>query len=406
MTLRKVSMLLLGLALGCGEQAAEDCEPAAGRMCTVIGSGVAGFNGDGKTALDTDVYLPMDVGRGPDGLLYFIDWNNHRVRRIAGDGKVETIAGTGMLGDGPVGQATAADFNHPTSFTFDKVGRMIISAWHNSRIKRVDLATGELEDLCGTGKRAYSGEDGPAKTADLDLPASVALDADDNLFVMDQANQIIRKIDGAGTISRVAGMCITGPCAEGETPTACEGSNKLACLTTDPMGCTKPCAPAYGGDGGPALEARLAQPFGQSADPAGRIVFDAMGNLYLADTGNHRVRRIDTAGMITTVAGTGEAGFSGDGAAASQAKLQRPVDLDVGADGTLYIADTFNSCVRALDAKGTIRTVAGVCGKRGHSGDAGESTEMLLDRPYGVGVDGDKLYITDTYNHRVVAIGL
>lgn len=398
---------LVVFSAGCGASEPAECQVRPGTMCTVVGTGVAGFNGDHRAALATDIYLPMDVGAGPDDRLYFIDWNNHRIRMLNRDDTVETIAGTGMLGDGPEGDALASDFNHPTSFTFDKLGRMLISAWHNSRIKRLDLSSGEIEDICGTGKRAYTGDEGPAETADLDLPASLALDRAGELYVMDQANQVIRRIDGAGTIARFAGRCITGKCAEDEEPVKCEGSDKFACLDSDPTGCAKPCAPGFGGDDGPALDARFSQPFGQAADPAGHIVFDEQGNLYLADTGNHRIRRIDAEGTISTIAGSGEAGSEGDDGPAREALLDHPVDIDFGPDGTLFIADTGNSCVRAVDTEGVIRTVAGVCGTNGRSATHGEATDMLLNRPYGLSVvGGDKLYIADTHNHRLVVVGL
>src|SRR5690606_36211308 len=134
--------------------------------------------------------------------------------------------------------------------------------------------------------------------------------AEGNLIVVDQANQVVRRLNTDGTIARIAGQCIVvDGCPEGGTPTQCPGTDKWSC---DMELCGRPCQPAYGGDGGPALEARFAMPFGQSADPAGRVALDADGNIYLADTRNHRIRRIGTDGIVTTVAGTGEAGFAGD----------------------------------------------------------------------------------------------
>jgi sugar lactone lactonase YvrE len=215
--------------------------------------------------------------------------------------------------------------------------------------------------VCGTGARAYNGDGALAKDAVLDLPASVAFDADGNLYILDQANQVVRRVDSAGIIDRYAGNCVIGKCDAGEIPQACPSSNRTSCLLdTDPSsGCSQPCAIAFEGDGGPAIDARLAQPAGQAADPAGRLAFDADGNLLLADTKNHRIRRIDLAGVITTIAGTGERGHAGDGGPALDAELDNPTDLAIASDGTIYVADTYNSCVRAIGPDGTIETVAG-----------------------------------------------
>ncbi len=382
----------------------EHCHPASGTICSVAGVDHAGFGGDGGPAVDAAIYLPQDMTVGPDGHLYLLDWNNHRVRRIhSASGVIETVAGTGLLGDGPEGPALAADFNHPTNIVFDSEGKMIIAAWHNSRIKVVDLDTAELVDTCGTGARAYTGDGGPAKDAALDLPASVALDASDNLYIMDQANQVIRKVTPDGVITRVAGSCLVNECKDGQVPEVCPDTNKFACdLAGQPDACKKACQPAFGGDGGPALEMRMAQPFGQQADPAGRMAIDADGNIYFADTDNHRVRRIDAAtGSVETVAGNGTHGFAGDGGKATEAELYRPIDVALAEDGTLFVADTFNSCVRAIKG-GIITTIAGQCGERGFSGDGGDPATAKLDRPYGITLaPSGELYIADTYNHRV-----
>lgn len=400
--------LLTSLAFaGCGSEPEEEtetpCVAASGEICTIAGSGISGLGGDNGPALKADLYLPIDLTIAPDGeTIYFPDWNNHMVRKIAKDGTITTVAGTGFLGDGPPGPALESDFNHPTNIIFDAQGRMLIAAWHNSRIKRIDLTTNTLEDLAGTGKRAYSGNDGPAATADLDLPASIAFDSAGSLFVMDQANQVIRKIDNAGMISLYAGQCIINACAMDEVPTACPMTNKLACnVANDPMACGKPCSPGFAD--GPKDAARLSQPFGQAADPAGRIAFDTQGNLLFADTTNHRVRKIDNAtGMITTIAGKGTKGASGVTGPAIDAELNTPTDIAVDSDGSVFIADTQNSCVRKVDPSGMISTVAGVCGERGFAGDDGLATAAKLDRPYGIALDpAGNLYIADTYNQRL-----
>lgn len=358
------------------------CTPSRGTICTVVGTGEAGAGTENVRGTETRTYLPQDVTIAPDGRMFYLDWNNHTVRVLGNDNIVHTVAGTGELTDGvdpPIPPGTprmpspALRFrlNHPTNIAFDPQGRMLIAAWHNSMIKRVsDVGQpGSLiEDLCGTGARAFGGDNGPAIDASLDLPVGVALAANGDLYIADQANQRIRRVDNTGVITTVVGTGTAG----------------------------------YSGDGGPALMATLRNPIGQAASPAGRIDLDSQGNLYIADTGNNVVRRVGTDGMITTVAGTGTAGFTGDGGPAASAQLNQPTDVEIGPDGTLYIADTQNSCVRSVGADGVIRTVAGRCGQRGFEGDGAAPTQAKLDRPAGVETDTlGRLWIADTYNHRV-----
>ena len=403
--LRFASLTVLGLAScpGPAPAAPPTCQHV-GDICTFVGTGNQGYNGNDLPALQSDLDLPMDVVFGPDKNAYVIDWNNHMIRQVKPDGsRVHTVAGNGLEGDDTSDVSTAGSFNHPTSATFDSEGRMIIAAWHNSRLKRLDVKTGQIENLCGTGKRQYAGDGGPAADATFDLPTSVAYDANGNLYVLDQANQMIRMIDTSNIIHRVAGQCIIGSCAAGETPETCPNSERQACgVAASPDRCLQPCAIGFAGDGGPALDARLAQPVGQAADPGGRLTFDPQGVLYFADTRNNRIRRIDKEGIITTIAGNGTAGHGGDGGPATQAELDRPVDVEVGPDGLLYFTDTGNSCVRVIAKDGTIHTVAGQCGNPGADGDGGPATKATLDHPYGLGFDrnGD-LYIADTENSKI-----
>lgn len=308
--------------------------------------------------------------------------------------------------------ALEAYFNH-TSDLFFHDGYLYLAAWHNSRIKRVRLSDMTIENYAGLGRRTfYDGDGGAALAASLDLPSSIALAPDGNLVIMDQANQVVRKIDSDGNVQRIVGKCVVeldSPCAPGVEPVACPGSNKFACGNL-PVECMKPCTPGYSGDGGPALEARLGQPFGQAADPAGRVVYDHAGNLLIADTDNNRIRRVDTAGIITTIAGTGVGGYSGDGGPAIEAEINRPVDVAVGPDNTLYFTDVYNSCVRKIDPSGIISGVAGRCTtipkERGFSGDGGPPLEARLDRPYGIELVGNKLYVSDSYNNRIRVVNL
>jgi hypothetical protein len=248
--------------------------------------------------------------------------------------------------------------------------------------------------------------------ASLDLPSSIALDPVGNIVIMDQANQVVRMVDGSGTMHTIVGKCVIdldSPCAPGVQPVLCTGSDKFAC--GDPATeCSKPCSPTFAGDGGPALEARLGEPYGQAADPAGRVVYDHAGNLLIADTDNNRIRKVDTAGIITTIAGTGQAGYSGDGGPGNQAQINRPVDVAIGSDDTLYFTDVFNSCIRKIDPAGIISSVVGQCSSnpddRGFAGDGGPPLEAKLNRPYGIDLVGNKLYVSDSYNNRIRVVNL
>ncbi|HEY3245582.1 MAG TPA: hypothetical protein VGM03_19740 [Phycisphaerae bacterium] len=339
-------------------------------ITTVAGAGYAGFNGESGAPLDIALYLPQDVTIAPDSAVIIVDWNNHRIRRMMGN-NVETILGTGQIGDAPDGDPLSSALNHPTNVTFDRQGRMLVAAWHNSKVKRLDLTTNLLENIAGTGRRAFGGDGGPANMADLDLPSSVGFDTSGTLYISDQANQRIRVIDANGVIETFCGDGMQG----------------------------------YVGDGQRAEMARINSPVGQAAPPAGRLFVDSRDRIWLADTGNHVIRMIDNLGTITTVAGNGTPGYSGDGGAATAAQLDTPSDVEVVVDAsgatTVYIADTMNSVIRKVLPDGTISTIAGT-GMNGFSGDGGPATDAQLDRPYGLTVapNGD-VYIADTHNHRI-----
>jgi sugar lactone lactonase YvrE len=369
---------------GPGDESLPDtaCAPVPGTICTVAGTGLAGDGKDGLPPRETWLYAPVDLAFSPDNKLVVVDWNNHRIRAVRDDRRLHIVAGIGELAPEALIDEVGDRLNHPTDVTFDPQGRMVIAAWHNSRIKRVDMATLEMEDIAGTGARAYSGDNGPARACELNLPASVLYDAAGNLYVSDQANQRIRRIDTAGTITTIAGSGKRG----------------------------------YAGDGGPAMQAEFALPVGQRGYPAAHIARDDDGTLYLADTENNRVRRIAPDGMVSTVAGKGSYGAQGDGGPAVEAELAYPVDVALGPDKALYIADTENNCVRKV-AGGVITAVAGMCGTCTTSlddacrcpstdasciGDGTAATGARLKRPSGIAFDQQgNLYIADTLNHRI-----
>ncbi len=346
-----------------------------GDICAYFGTNVAALAEEGACRTEAPTYQVADMTVGPDGMVYVLDWNNHRVVTFdppAEEGGCETlrvVTGTGMLGDGPAGPAESAAWNHPTNIAFGDDGLMYVTAWHNSRVISVDLSSGTCAFVAGTGKRSYNGEGLPALETDLDLPVGLEFGPDGLLYFADQANQMVRRINADGTITDVVGTGIYG----------------------------------YSGDGGPAADAQIFNELGQAATPGSRISFDLdAGLMYVADTGNHRVRVVDLAtGVINTFAGNGQMGSGGDGGDPLMASLNAPRDVEVGPDGSLYIADSNNHCVRRVK-DGMITSVAGQCGTSGYEGNGGAATEALLFTPLGIETDSaGNLYIADTLNNEV-----
>ncbi len=412
--------------------ACDSSEGAAKGSSLVTGTGdnatdSVDADADGATdapipALSAKFSQPMDMVLGPDARLYIMDWNGHKVRALSADGTtVAFVAGTGFVGDkceeSPLPTdgsclATRQQLNHMLEVAFhpNNPNQMVIAAWHNAKIYQVDLTTGVLKNICGSGARKFfTGIGSTCKDAagadlvSMDLPGSVVYDKFGNLFIAEQASQVVRRIGASdGILKTVAGTCTVSG-----TATGC------------------PTGQGYTGDGGPATAAKLDMPFGQVADPAGKIVFGPDGSLYIADTGNNRIRRvvpgadgvIDGASdeIITTVAGNGTAGRAGNGGAGTSAEINQPRDIDVASDGTLYIADTNNHCIRKVTpgADGvvsgapdeTITTYAGRCGTKGY--EEGPATLALFDTPYGIELnDGTgNLYVADTLNDRIRVIG-
>ncbi len=376
-----------------------------------------GYRGDDGPATSAVLYIPMDSVVAPDGTVWFIDFNNYVIRSIDTSGNIHTVFGNGELGSSPASDGlmevpALQSYNNHTPTLLIKDDYLYLAAWHESRVKRVRLSDMMLENYAGRGVRAYyDGDGGPAINAALDLPSSIAVDPVGNLVVTDQANQVIRLVDHTDdTIHTIVGSCVLveATCtAMGTQPVACPGSSKTTC--GDPaVTCGGICSQAYRGDGGQALQARLAFPGGQPADPVGRITYDRAGNLLIADTFNHRIRKVDPAGVITTIAGTGVVGASGDGGPATAAQLNHPVDLAVAADNTIYLTDVFNNCIRKIDPAGIISTVVGTCDPavRDFAGDGGPPTEAKLNRPYGIDLVDNKLYVSDSYNNRLRVVVL
>jgi len=379
--------LVAGLAFtGCGDNAGPDCD-SPGRACTWLGlKGETGFSKDGKDKLDTMVYWTMDTLFASDGTVWFLDWNNHLVRRVLTDGTVVSVMGwidPVFPGDGDQAHpgsetseagavGTDVQLNHPTDLVELADGSILVMAWHNHKLRKIDPATGHVWIVSGGGA-GFSGDGGPPAKALYKQASRIALGDDQSVYIVDQQNERIRKIDGpTQTVSTVAG---TG-------------------------------AQGYAGDGGQALEARLNFEVGDNPEPSGGIAY-LNNTLYIADTESSRIRSIDLAsGVITSIAGTGEAGYGGDGGLATSALLYHPRDLEIGPDGDLYIADTDNSRIRAINlTSGVIRTVVGT-GEAGLDRDeALLATETKLNRPFGVDFDpSGNLYVSDSLNSRIVRV--
>lgn len=398
------------LACACGPSP-EQPQPSSGDIVNVVGTGEQAtddvtFDDDGKpqglalSAVHLDT--PLDIAFDDDGKLHVIDWNGHKIRVLRDDGLLYPLIGTGLEGDACDTKPDAdgcpaahAQLNHPTDITFAKDGTALVAAWHNAKLKAFDPATGDVADRCGSGARDYLGDGGPCFGDDgkqlvaFDLPSSVVFDGDGNLFVSDQANQVVRRLDADGIVTTVVGSCPKGG-----------------------FGC--PDGVGYEGDGGPATQCKLDNGFGQGVMPAGKLAFGPDGYLYIADSFNNVIRRVSpgsdgTLGSgdaseetIETFAGTGKAGYAGDGGPAGEARLFHPTDLAWSPNGEMYVADRSNHCIRRIDADGNISTVVGQCGVPGSSGDGGPATNAQLDEPFGIAFAPDgTLYVADTLNHRI-----
>jgi sugar lactone lactonase YvrE len=391
----------------------------AGIISTVAGNGSSGFSGDGGPATAAQL-RPLGVAVDTAGNLFIADTGNSRVRKVTPAGIISTVAGTGISGfSGDGGPATAAQLVSPGGMSVDAAGNLFIADSGNSRIRKVNPA-GIISTVAGIGINGYNGDGGQATTAQVSRPDGVAVDAAGNLFIADSGNNRIRKVTPDGIISTVAGNGIfVGPGSpngfggDGGLATAAQLNDpsgvavdaagnlfiadflqaRIRKVTPDGIISTVAGTSISGlGDGGPATAAQLFEPQG--------VAVDAAGNLFIADTGNSRIRKVTPAGTITTVAGSSNLGF-GDGGPATAARLAGPVGVAVDAAGNLFIADSLNSRIREVTPDGIISTVAGT-GINGFNGDGGPATAAQLFEPQGVAVDAaGNLFIADSGNNRI-----
>lgn len=340
-------------------------QPVPGTINTVAGSNAQGFSGDGGPATSAALNQPPFVAIDPSGNLYIADAGNNRIRKVDGLGIITTFAGNGTAGfSGDGGPATAASLNNPIGVNFDAAGNLYIADTPNERVRKVDTA-GVITTIAGNGAAGFSGDGGPATAAAFYNPVRTIADNAGNVYVADQSNHRVRRIDAAtGIITTVAGN-----------------------------GAGNPQNGAFSGDGGPATQASLNNPTA--------LALDAAGNLYLSDQFNQRVRKVDTNGIITTVAGNGTQGFLGDGGPATSAQLNYPGGLAIDSAGNLYINDDLNYKVRVVSSSGVITTVAG-SGMRGFSGEGGPAIAAAFNGNFGLALDSaGNLYIADSGNNRI-----
>lgn len=329
---------------------------------TFAGNGTKGFSGDGGRATDANIDNPFGVVRGPDGAIWFCEYTGQKIRRVAVDGTITTVAGTGQKGySGDGGPALQATFNLPHEIRFDKKGDLFVVDMVNNVVRKIDLKTGVIKTIAGTGTAGYSGDGGLATQAQLKSPHSIQFGPDGSLYICDIGNHVIRRVDmQTGMISTFAGTGVAGP-----TP-----------------------------DGAPIQGTPLKGP--RSID------FDRDGNLWLATREGNQVFRFDLkVGKIYHVAGTGKSGFGGNGGPAREAELKGPKGIAIDSKGNVWLADTESHSVRMIEAKtGNLLLMAGT-GEKGDGPD-GNPLGCKMARLHGIFVDADdSVFIGDSETHRV-----
>jgi serine/threonine protein kinase, bacterial len=318
-----------------------------------------------KSLKETDVAVNVEISlidgivADQSGNVFISTHDHHSILRIDKNGKIKQVIGGGISGfSGDGGPASEARLKQPAGLVFDKKGNLYIADRNNNRVRKVNT-NGIITTIAGNGTGGFSGDGGPATKASLDLPAGMAFDSKGNLYISDRSNNRVRMVDTNGIIKTVAG----------------NGGDQ------------------YKGDKGPAIKAELNKPFG--------LAIDKNDNLYIADRGNNRIRKVDTNGIITTVAGDGGFYFIGDNGPAYNASIAGPTGVAVDDEGNLFIADRNNNRVRMVDVNGLIRTIAGT-GQRDYNGDGELARETNLYLPFALTMDPNgKLLIVDRSHYTI-----
>ena len=336
---------------------------SGGTISTYAGTGTAGYTGDLGAATAARIAHPEGITVAANGDVYYADPDNNVIRKVtAATGIITTVAGSGGNGSsGDGGLAILAKFKNAEGVFVVANGDLYLADTGNHEIRKVTAATGLVTLVVGSTSPGYSGDGGAATAARLRLPAAIVVAANGDMYIADTGNDAVRKVTAAtGITTTYAGTGTTG----------------------------------YTGDGGAATSARLSGPQG--------LVLAGNGDLYIADTGNNVIRKVTAAtGVITTFAGTGTAGFLGDGGVATSARLNAPESVSISASGELYIADAGNNRIRRVSTGGTITTVAGT-GTAGSAGDGGLPTAAQLNSPHGIAVStSGTYYISDRVNNEI-----
>ncbi len=343
-------------------------------ITAVAGNGTAGYSGDSGLATSAELDSPVDVAFDSAGNWYIADNINCRIRKVTiATGDISTVAGNGTCGYNSDGiAATSAELNGPNSVAIDSSGNIYLADYTNNRIRKVTILSGYISTVAGTGTAGYSGDGAAATSAELDTPSGVAVDSSGNIYIADRANDRVRKVTiSTGYISTVAG-------------------NGSSCGS-----------PAGGcGDGSAATSANLTSP--------NSVALDSSGDIYIADSGDNRIREVTiSTGNISTLAGNGTPGYSGDGAAATSAEINGPNGAALDSSGNIYISDTQNRRIRVVNAgTGYISTLAG-SGTEGATGNGGPAISAELDDPKQITVDGlGNVYLADATAEEVRKVQL
>jgi len=330
-------------------------------ISTYAGNGIYGYSGDNGPATGAKLKWPTSLVINSGGNLVFTDQLNFRTREVTSSGIITSIAGNGLdsfYGDG--GPATASYTSDCWGVATDPAGNIYLTDQLHYRVRKINTS-GIISTIAGSGTQGSTGDNGPATSAEFSRPIGITSDRNGNIYICDQDYKTIKKVSPSGFLTNYAG---------------------IPHLST-----------GYSGDGGPATNADFSSIYGLSTDKT--------GNLYICDAGNNCIRKVDTNGIISTFAGTGIAGFSGDGGPATSCKLHNPTGIHVDRDGNILITDCLNGRIRRINKYGIINTISGT-GTMAFSGDGGICTIATLDSPANVTTDSaNNIYIADTYNNRI-----